>query len=89
MGYVGSSNFDVLINGIPSMFSLVSQGIRQGFPLSLLLFILIIESLSLLISNAQHRGAISGIRVSPSINLTHVLFVDDVIPFGLGTMKEF
>ena len=62
---------------------------RQGCPLSPLLFILIIESLSLLISNAHQRGAITGFKVSPSLNLTHLLFVDDVILFGLGTVEEW
>ena len=48
-----------------------------------------IETLSLLISNAQHRGPISGIKVSQSLYLTHLLFVDDVILFGTGTVEEW
>ena len=50
---------------------------------------MIIESLSLLIRNVVQRGAISGVKVSPSLNLTHLLFVDDVILFGLGTLGEW
>ena len=50
---------------------------------------MIIESPSLLISNAQHRGAIARIKVSSSMNLTHMLFFDDVILFGLGTLDEW
>ena len=88
MGCIESSNFDVLVNGMPSKFFPVSRGIRQGCPISPLLFILIIEILSLLIYNDVQRGAISGVNIS-SLNLTHLLFVDDVILFGLGTLGEW
>ena len=48
-----------------------------------------IESLILLIADAQKRGKITGIRVTPNICLTHLLFVDDVLLFGLGTLEEW
>ena len=32
---------------------------------------------------------IFGIKVSPSLNLTHLLFVDDFILFGLGTVEDW
>jgi len=89
MGCVESANFVVLINGTPSKFFQVSRGIRQGFPLSPLLFILIIEGLSLLISNALNMGDIYGIKVAPSLYLTHLIFVDDAILFGMGTVEEW
>ena len=56
MGCVELANFVVLINGTPSTFFPVSKGIRQGCPLSPLLFILVIEGLSLLISQAHSAG---------------------------------
>ena len=52
MKHVSSSKFSVLINGSPSKKNLASRGIRQGCPLSPLLFILFIESLSLIILDA-------------------------------------
>ena len=84
-----TSNFAVLVNGTPSRFFSVSRGIRQGCPLSPLLFIFIIESLSLLIQNAQQRGVITGIKITSSLYLTHLLFVDDVILFGEGIVDEW
>ena len=71
------------------MLFLVSRGIRQGCPLSPLLFILIIEILSVLIQNAQQRGVITGVKVTSSLYLTHLLFVDDVILFGEETIVEW
>ena len=89
MGCVTSTCFVVLVNGTPSYFFQDSRGIRQGFPLSLLLFILIIESLSLIISDTQRKGHIRQIHISQRLSLTHLFFVDDVILFGLAIVEEW
>ena len=86
---LSSANFAILVNGTPSWFFAASRGIRQGCPLSPLLFILVIEGLSLLISDAREHGLIRGIKISPSLALTHLLFVDDVILLGSGTWLEW
>ena len=86
MGCLSSANFVVLINGTPSKFFPASHRIHQGFPLSPLLFILVIEGLSLLITDAKNNGLIRGIQISSSLALTHLLFVDDVILMGTGTL---
>ena len=39
--------------------------------------------------DAQKKGHIKGFQYSPSLSLTHLLFVDDVILFGLGTVEEW
>ena len=57
--------------------------------MSPLLFILVIEGLSLLIEDAKRNGRIKGIKISPQLFLTHLLFVDDVIMFGLGLFEEW
>ena len=57
--------------------------------MSPLLFILIIESLSLIITDAQKKGKIKGIQRSPSLAMTHLFFVDDVILFGLGIVDKW
>ena len=89
MGCLTSANFAVLINGTPSKFFSASRGIRQGCPLSPLLFILVIEGLGFLISDARDHGLIRGIKVSSLLALTHLLFVDDVILLGTGTLQEW
>ena len=87
MGCISSSTFAVLVNGMPTNFFPASRGIRQGCPLSPLLFILVIEGLSLLISDARRHGLICGVKITSSLALTHLLFVDDVILLGMGTLK--
>ena len=89
MGCISSATFVVLINGTPSNFFPASHGIHQGCPLSPLLFILVIEGLSLLIVDARIHGLIRGIKISSSLALTHLLFVDDVILMGTGTLQEW
>ena len=89
MGCVSSANFAVLVNGSPSSFFSASRRIRQGCPLSPLLFILVIEGISLLIEDAKRNGKIKGIKISHQFSLTHLLFVDDVILFGLGSFEEW
>ena len=89
MGCLTSATFAVLINGTPSNFFPASRGLRQGCPLSPLLFILVIEGLSLLIADARRNGLIRGIQISSSLALTHLLFVDDVILMGTGTLQEW
>ena len=89
MGCLTTANFAVLVNGTPSTFFTASHGIRQGCPLSPLLFILVIEGLSLVIREARSSGLIRGIKISPSLTLSHLLFVDDVILMGSGTLLDW
>ena len=89
LGCTYSANFAILVNGSPSPFFTTSRGIRQGCPLSPLLFILVIEGLSLLIEDAKDNGKIRGIKISPQLSLTHLLFVDDVIMFEVGSFEEW
>ena len=89
MSCLTSTNFVVLINGTHSKFFSASRGIRQGCPLSPLLFILVIEGLSLLITDARENGLITGIKFSSTLALTHLLFMDDVIMLGTGTLLEW
>ena len=89
MGCITSINFSLLINGSPTHFFTASWGIRQGFPLSPHIFILVIEGLSLLLEDARKHGKVKGIKISKDLSLTHLLFVDDVILFGMGTTEEW
>ena len=50
---VSTTIFLVLINGNPSAFFKSSRGLRQGCPLSPILFLLVVEDLSRLIRKAK------------------------------------
>ena len=89
MGCVTSVRYGILINGLPSPFFSSCRGIRQGFPLSLYIFILDIEGLSLLSRNAKESKTIAVVCFAGTINLTHLIFVDDVLLFGNGSVEEW
>jgi hypothetical protein len=88
MGCVTSANYVVLINGKPPNFFKSSRGLRQGFPLSPLLFLLIVEGLSRLLLEHVDAKNIASIPVAKGIRITHLLFVDDVVLFGIGRKSE-
>jgi hypothetical protein len=89
MGCVSSANYVVLINGSPTSFFNNSRGLRQGFPLSPLLFLLVVEGLSRSILKKVEERKIEGVLVEKGIRITHLLFVDDVLLFGNGTLTEW
>jgi hypothetical protein len=47
---ISSVWFSILVNGTPEGFFNISRGIRQGYPLSLLLFVLVMEALSRMVN---------------------------------------
>jgi hypothetical protein len=64
MSCVDSTTFSILINGEATGFFKGGRGLRQGCPLSPLLFILVMEALSILLKESQREGKLSGIQVS-------------------------
>ena len=82
MGCVQSTSFAVLINGSPSNFFRASRGLREGCPLSPFLFLIIADSRSRIIHHAKREGSFKGIRINNTIELSHILFVDDVVMLG-------
>lgn len=77
-------SFSVLINGFASNFFHAKRGLRQGCPLSRLLFLLVMEGLSRLIATAKREGRLQGLNITDQCILTHLLFVDDVLIFLNG-----
>jgi hypothetical protein len=64
-------SFVVLINGETSPFFKSERGLRQGCPLSPLLFMLVAEGLSRAIDHASINGDFQGISISPTLRITH------------------
>ena len=76
--------FSVLVNGSPEDFFGSSRGLRQGDPLSPLLFLLIMEVLSRLLKKTEcnlirgfHVGAVNSV----GMRIFHLLFANDTILF--------
>jgi len=89
--------YSVLINGESSGFFSSTRGLRQGDPLSPLLFILVMETLSRLVNKAIDAGILKGFQItnarSESLLISHLLFADDTLFFykphesNLGYLK--
>ena len=62
--------------------------LRQGCPLSPLIFLLVVEVLSQFLTDAARRGELTGLVLAPGINLTHLLFVNDILLFCRGTKRD-
>jgi hypothetical protein len=52
------------------------------------LFLLVVEGLSWMVTTCKREGSIKGLDMGNSLSLSHLLFVDDVILFGLGSVRE-
>ena len=76
MGCVSSANYAVLVNGTPIDFFKSHRGLRQGFPISPLLFLLVVKSLNRILKKACTSEKFKGIQVAKGITITHLLFLD-------------
>lgn len=88
MGYINSASYAVLINGATSPFFKGKRGLRQGCPLSPLLFLLVAEGLSQLIMKAKRQGVIKGLEVAVNLCIMHLLFFDVILLFSDGKKAE-
>ena len=80
---ISSVRFSVLVNGNSRGFFHTSRGLRQGDPLSPLLFLLIMEALSRMLDKATEGVFISNFSVGNSnrniLTISHLLFADDTL----------
>ncbi|KAL4346365.1 hypothetical protein GQ457_17G012800 [Hibiscus cannabinus] len=79
---ISSASISVLINGVPSSRFNIKRGLRQGCPLSPLLFNLIGEALSVLICSAVNKGILKGVSIGDiGFPVSHIKFADDLMLF--------
>eukprot|EP00253_Pinus_taeda_P026324 PITA_26324 len=78
----------MLINGAASSIFSPERGLRQGYPLSPLFFLLAADGISLMIQDAKRQGTLKGIEVVVNFWVTHLLFVDDILLFSNESLED-
>jgi hypothetical protein len=89
MSPVTSFYYVVLINGEPSNFFQRGKGFRQECPLSPLLFILVMEGLSILLKKDKEDRKLSRIKVSRINKILHRIFFNDVLIMSRASVAEW
>lgn len=82
-----SASTRILLNGEPGRTIHNARGVRQGDPLSPMLFILMMEVLHPLISKAAHEGILS-LPASPAIHHQCSVYADDVMLFLAPKVRD-
>ena len=67
-----------------------SRGIRQGDPISPYLFLLCVEALSSLLTQANRNSHLSGVPTSRrGLEISHLFFTDDSLLFCWSTTAQW
>lgn len=77
---VNSVSYKLLLNRSTTKSFSLSYGLRQGDPISLLLFIICAEMFTRLIEKEEENGKLQGIRIcrgAPAVS--HLLYADDIL----------
>ncbi|CAA7058159.1 unnamed protein product [Microthlaspi erraticum] len=81
---ISTASFTVSVNGNSGGFFESSKGLRQGDPLSLYLFVLAMEVFSRLLQSRFGAGYIHYHPKTSELNISHLMFADDVMVFFDG-----
>ena len=74
-----TSKTSILVNGAVNGYVKHQRGLRQGDPLSHLLFVLDTDVLSTLFSNALSSGVLNGVLLRKFGKICHLQYTDDLI----------
>jgi hypothetical protein len=79
-GLLATSSTQILLNGIPGEFILHHRGLRQSDPLSPMLFILVMDVLSLLVQQASEEGLLQPLSAR-QLHHRILIYADDAVIF--------
>jgi len=89
MACIQTTNFSIIINGFLAYFFRAYRGLHQRCALSPLLFILVMECLSSKLREEKDRGRIKAMKVSKNMNVTPLMFVDDLLFGGMDENDDW
>ncbi|XP_057452728.1 uncharacterized protein LOC130744569 [Lotus japonicus] len=79
---VSTASLAVLVNGSPSDFFNIQKGLRQGDPLSPLLFNIVANGMSCMLNQLLEGDAPCGVELAPGFRINHLQFADDSLLFS-------
>jgi len=86
---LNTSSFSVLLNGVPGKKIICKRGLRQGDPLSPLLFVLAADYLQSLLNRAKDMGLINlPIPISSETSFPVIQYADDTLIVMEGDAKQ-
>ena len=85
---LSSTRFHILWNRAPLLDVVPNRGVQQGDPLSLYLFILCLEWLSIKLAEAVWDKLIHLINLWARVHLSHLFFPDDIFLFTKAMARD-
>ncbi|KAF5796291.1 putative RNA-directed DNA polymerase [Helianthus annuus] len=90
MGLLMTARTSILVNGSPTLEFDIQRGVRQGDPLSPLLFILAMEALHIATKSAVDVGIFKGLKTpGEGPTISHLLYADDALFVGEWSDENF
>lgn len=85
---MSSSKASILINGSPDSYVRYQRGLRQGDPLSLLLFVLVTDVLCSMFSNALCAKILVGVLLGDYRIRCNLYYADDLLVLATGGLED-